>query len=535
MVLKNSDLILPNRNLSMNIWNVSMECAGIAEAGGVKNVTYALCKGFKNLGNEVTLFIPVFKCNNWEHIKDLQENVKTSHISTYKKDFVVSYSTATFDNPDFKIVFINNEIFSEKEDIYTYTTNEQKLNPENKKGTGHKDFLLKDVLFQKAVVQYGLMEDKENLPDIIHCQDASTAMIPAFINELEVYSKTKCVVTIHNAGPYYHHSFINAKEAKFYTDFDDNLINKSLNGEKVEPFLLAANSNAILTTVSEHYAQELIDPNNNEQTEGLSSIFYNNKYNITGITNGIDFSLYNPKDINISKLPYEFNTETLDLSGKYECRYYFIDKINNHFFFEDKQYGCLDNIDDNTIFFAYHGRITTQKGINLLCAVIPRLLSIYSNIKFIITGQGELTLETNIKKLTEDFKGRIVFFNGYNKKIARLTSACCDFIILPSCFEPCGLEDFIAQIYGTLPIAHKTGGLCKIVDNETGFLYIDNTLTSLQNRIENVIKLKRDNPKIIQKLIQNAASYIHKNYSWNNIIENKYLPFFEKIVEKKQN
>ncbi len=517
----------------MNLWNVSMECAGIAEAGGVKNVTYALCYGFKNLGNKVTLFTPVFKCNNWSHIKNLQKNIKKTSVHICNNDEEVYYSTAIFDNPEFNIVFINHKAFGEKEGIYTYTGSEQKLNPENKKGTGHKDALFKDILFQKAVVQYGLTLSSEELPDIVHCQDASTAVIPSFLKEYDLYKNTKCVVTIHNAGPYYHHNFESLKDAQFYTNLNTDLLTNSLNNKKVEPFFLSFNSSAILTTVSEQYANELVNPNNDEQTEGLASIFYKNNCKIIGITNGIDFDLYNPEDKISSHLPFSYNPENLDLNGKYECRKFLLEKMKDlSFAKENKQYGFINDTDENTTFIAYHGRITSQKGITVLYNAIPKILKTNTNIRFIITGQGEIPLETKIKELTETYIGKVVFFNGYDKIVARLTSAVCDFIALPSFFEPCGLEDFIAQIYGTLPVAHKTGGLCKIIDNETGFLYLNNNDDSLFNKLEEVIQLKNNNPDKIKELIQKATLYIHKNFSWSDIIKNKYLPLFEKILEK---
>ena len=101
--------------------------------------------------------------------------------------------------------------------------------------------------------------------------------------------------------------------------------------------------------------------------------------------------------------------------------------------------------------------------------------------------------------------------------------------LFPSEFEPCGLEDFIAQSYGTLPIAHKTGGLNKIIDNKTGFLYNDNTPESLTVKLTEVIMIKKLKPERIISMIKKASDYIYKEYLWKNVIEKKYEKYFEKI------
>ena len=107
-----------------------------------------------------------------------------------------------------------------------------------------------------------------------------------------------------------------------------------------------------------------------------------------------------------------------------------------------------------------------------------------------------------------------------------MVNAIGDFIVLPSFFEPCGLEDFISQIYGTIPVAHSTGGLNKIIDRKTGFLYSNNNSESLIAKLSEVISIKKYKPEIISKMIKDTSIYIKENYEWRKVIEKKYLPFF---------
>ena len=150
----------------------------------------------------------------------------------------------------------------------------------------------------------------------------------------------------------------------------------------------------------------------------------------------------------------------------------------------------------------------------------------------LLQGQGEIKLEQQLIELTSRFNGRVIFLNGYNRESARLVNAIGDFIVLPSFFEPCGLEDFISQIYGTLPVANSTGGLNKIIDYETGFLYKNNSSENLIAKLSEVISIKLYKPQLIEKMIKKAAVHIHKNYLWKNVIQNKYIPFFEEILKK---
>jgi starch synthase len=510
-----------------------MECAGIAEAGGVKNVTFSLCKEFSELGNDVTLFMPVYKCTSYELIKDLKKNaIKNVIIHHCGKEEKVSYSTGKCIDGDFSIVFINHPSFSQKEDVYTYTQNEQKNNPENVKGTGHKDTLFMDSLFAKGVAEYCRYVEKADKPNIVHCQDASTSLIPVFLKNHNLLPEAKTVVTIHNAGPAYHHNYSDMNEARYYTELgDEELLNATVFG-RVEPFLLAYNAGAALTTVSEQYAEELVNPELADATEGLSAVFAERKIKVTGITNGIDYERYNPENTEISKLPYAFNPEKNILDGKYQCRESLLEMLDSGCRLEGiSQYGSIEG-GEKCVYISYHGRLTTQKGLSVLIEAVPYILGNFDNVRFIITGQGELALEEVFKLLAEEYKGKLVFLNGYNKEIARLTTVAGDFIVLPSFFEPCGLEDFIAQIYGTIPVAHRTGGLNKIIDGKTGFLYEVNNCGSLVAKLSEVTAIKNCNPKIIERMIKDAAVYVHKNYMWNHVVKEKYLVFFEALLKK---
>ena len=523
----------------MIIWQVAREYAGLAEAGGVKNVVCSLSEGLSQLGNKVTLFIPQYGCSDFSNVLNFEQIPNSSFdIEVDTKKYSVSFAKGKIN--DVEIVFLVTDCFLKKNGVYTYTKEEEALNPSFIRGHGHIDSLEIEMVFQKSLIKF--LKNFSIKPDVIHCHDATTGFIPAFANTKEnkdFFANTNFIVTIHNAGPAYHHEINGIEKAKALTGLPYEILQQGLLNNSVEPYLLSAFYGK-LTTVSPWYAKEVLDPNN-KNTQGLSEAFFKNKVKIYGITNGIDFENYNPTDINKSHLPYSYNPENLSLEGKYQCRKgfftYFASPISNN---QNKaqemlsegleQFGYLEKMQEDTVIFAYHGRLVHQKGLDILAAAMPLCLQQNSNIRFVITGQGDKRLEDNQIKLAKDFPGKVLYLRGYNKTIARLCVAISDYIVLPSFFEPCGLEDFIASILGTIPVAHKTGGLQKIQDNVTGFLYENNEAKELSNKLLSLIDFKIQNKEKYFAMIQNAAKEVHCNYDWINVIKKYYIPLY---LEKK--
>lgn len=522
-----------------NIWLISREYAGIAEAGGVKNVACSLCEGLANKGISVTLMIPRYACTDFTSITGYTPDlIPPQHIFVAGKDYLVSFDRGFIGKVE--VIFVLHQIYSDKSGVYTYTMADEKRDVSHLRGTGFHDALLMDILFQKAVLVYGAVT--KNVPQIIHCQDAATAMIPAMArcchDFVDSYEKVKFVVTVHNAGPGYHHSFNSVQEAHSYTNVPVTVLENCKNGESVEPFLVAGLYSS-LTTVSPWYAQELLDIEN-QDTAGLSQLFIEKNFSITGITNGIDCNRYDPSSKHSSLLPFAFSPERGNLEGKYKNRHYFIQQYASNTadgscYSDFIRSGYIDEPPTSAkqrrefVYFCYHGRIASQKGIDILADAAALLLSSRNDVRFFMVGQGESALENRLSQLANDFLGKCVYLQGYDRAVSRLSTAAADFIVLPSKFEPCGLEDFIAQLYGTIPVAHATGGLQKILHEQTGFLYTDNSAEHLCQILSTLVDLVKREPKKIQEIISYGANYIKKQYDWDSVICDQYLPFYEKI------
>lgn len=519
----------------MNIWLVSREYAGIAEAGGVKNVATSLCESLVKLGHSITLFIPYYGCTDLSQVEDC-DNYSEDHCAQIQVDErfeKVFFFTGRMNGVN--IVFVKHPFFSEKRAVYTYTREDELEDPEHKQGKGHFDVNFLNTVFQKAVIKYGEVFCTDNVPDVIHCQDAATAMVPAYGHFSDTYKNTRFVVTIHNAGPGYHHNFASVDGASYYSGLPREYLEKGLCNGSVEPFILSG-MDACVTTVSPQYAREILE--DKTDTAGLAEAFRNRNISIVGITNGIDFSRYETFDVEKSQLPFAYNPLTLDLEGKYRGRNLFLKKYASKGSGEVPdcltQYGYIDadGKEEDFVYVAYHGRVVHQKGIEVMCDAAEKILYKGLKVKFIFAGQGDPELEEKMAAMSKKFDGSIVYLKGYEKVSARLSVAAADFSLHPSWFEPCGLEDFIAQTFGTIPVAHATGGLKKIVDGETGYLYSPNSADELSRVLEKLIlQVQEKGRKSLEPMIRHASEYIHENYSWEKVAV-EYEKLYESLKSK---
>lgn len=521
----------------MKIWEISREYAGIAEAGGVKNVVSSLSEGFYQHGFDVTVFLPFYGCTIFSSISDFTAipDVK-AQISVDDADYTVSFAEGSVNGVNF--VFIISPVFCEKMGVYTYTELEERKDSSHRYGEGHADAPVMEMLFQKAVLEYGILFPG-TIPEIIHCHDATCAFVPTFARELPAFSKayeqTRFMTTIHNAGPYYHHEIDQAERAERLTGLPRAVIDKGMWDGKVEPYFLAG-FYSLLTTVSPWYADELMDTSS-ENTAGLSAAFATAGMKIYGITNGIDYDRYNPEDIRISGLSFPFAPEKGDFDGKEYIQREMIRMYSNttgrsvdvpEIPADIKPHGYITN---GSVFFSFHGRLAYQKGIDILIKAIPAVLEAEPAARFVITGQGSAALEEALISTTEKFPGKVLYLQGYEKTTARQTVAAGDFLVLPSYFEPCGLEDLIGSIYGTIPTAHETGGLRKIINGQTGFLYKENTEAVLSELLISLSRQYMENPDYFREMRIRSAQTTRDTYNWNAVIENGYIPLVSTLLK----
>jgi starch synthase len=372
---------------------------------------------------------------------------------------------------------------------------------------GYDDDRERFISFQIAVCDW--ISRWQHKPDMVHCHDHQTGFIPflmyycyAFNKQL---AKIRTVFTIHN-GEYQgqfgwdKYNYIPSYNVLNWGKLDwNNAINPMASGVK---------SSWRVTTVSPGYMEEL-----RYSARGLEALFEYEKGKCSGILNGIDTEVWNPSTDAHLIQNYDVDTITKEK------------KIN-------KEYLCHEfGLDASKPLICFIGRLVNEKAADMLPEGIGR--SIYQNagkINFLILGSGDSYIEREINTLAQKFKGYINCYIGYNETLSHIMYAGCDFLLMPSRVEPCGLNQLYALRYGTIPMVRKIGGLKDTVKDfgeKDGFgITMDqSSAEDIAYSVKRAIELYNDKNRFdaIRKTIMAI------DHSWDVSAE-KYIKLYEKII-----
>jgi starch synthase len=217
-----------------------------------------------------------------------------------------------------------------------------------------------------------------------------------------------------------------------------------------------------------------------------------------------------------------------DLAGKKRCKEDLLARLVPGAEFPGIR--CFGSVEDSAVnpLFTFIGRLNEQKGIDLLLAVLDILMERHPQVQMIIFGTGANEINTDIIRLTEleGLRGRVCFLQGFNPHMANRVFAAGDFFILPSRYEPCGLTDFIAQLFGNIPIVHHVGGLVKVIDGVTGIAYEENSPEDLLQALERALVLYQHEE--LKRTVQlQAVKEIEQKFTWPKVMR-KYLELYQK-------
>jgi starch synthase len=451
------------------------ECVPFIKSGGLADVAGSLPKELRRLGTDVRVIMPKYGTISEEFKQEMKKiaefTVQVGWRNQYCAIEELSYNGITF-------YFVDNEQYFKRDCLYGYFDDGERF-----------------AFFNHAVLQ-GLAQISY-YPDVIHCHDWHTGMIPFLLKEkyhmIKEYAEIKAVFTIHNLQ----FQGIMPKEA--LADLL-NLDDRYFNMEQLEFYgninfmkgaLVAADK---ITTVSPTYLKEI-------QTdyfgEKLNGVLVKRNEDLSGILNGIDEDIYNPEtDRNLVK-----NYSTTTLHDKEENKRYI-----------QQQFG-LPQVDVPII--ALITRLTKQKGLELVRSVFHEIIS--ENIQMIVLGTGDREFEDFFREMEGQYGEKFKAYIGFNEDLAHQLYAGADLFLMPSKFEPCGLGQLIALKYGTVPIVRETGGLNDTVQsyNEAtgegnGFSFKNFNAHDMLYTIRRAIHFYSDQ-EIWDQLI---ATAMEMKYSW---------------------
>lgn len=482
---------------------VASEVAPFSKTGGLADVTGALPKIFKEMGNDVIVITPFYEKIIDPRKHDLQIVDKKFFVQIGNKKIKTSLWLGKLDGGT-PVYFVGNKkYFSRRERIYGSSHENSRF--------GFFDFAALETL------------KKINFPpDVIHCHDWHTGLIPYLLKKNPIYSDdqffamTATVFTIHNLAFQMGDSWWEVPPEKRDSGTGDLPKLHSKNFEKINFAKRAIIFSDALNTVSERYAEELLTP---EFGQDLEKYLARRKDDFFGITNGIDYSVFNPAiDKNIYA-NYDWDSLRRKKKNKLSLQ---------------KELGLEEKADIPLVGLA--SRLAEQKGYDLVIENLDTLLRLSLQVVIIASGGKDGREYADVfKKIAKKYPKKFAFITPYTDEEASKVYAGTDMLLMPSRFEPCGLSPLISLRYGSIPIVHETGGLAETITNfnpktgkGNGFVFKTYTkegfLVALVRALEDY-----KYEKVWEHLVWQSMK---QSFSWE-IPAKKYIVLFKKAIQNK--
>ena len=484
----------------MKICFASSEAVPFAKTGGLADVAGGLTNALVQLGHDVTLILPKYEKViqlDLEADYEVKQKVPFS-IRMGERDVHGMFEILREKKTNRSVVLVEAPQYFDRTSLYG----------DNNEAYG--DNSERFIFFSRAIVEFAA---REAVPfDVMHANDWQTGLVPALINtkrtEFPNFEKTKTIFTIHNMnfqGAFWHWDMMQTGMDWKYFNWREMENYGQINLLKTG--IVFADE---ITTVSPTYAEEIKTP---AYGCGLENVLSFHSSKLSGILNGIDPTDWNPKT-------------DKHLSAHYDVGDYPSGKMKNKEALQEKM-GLQP--DRNLPLVGMVSRMTNQKGFDLISACQHDLFSLPA--QFVFLGSGDPHFEGELRHWINHYEGKVKGYVGYNEELAHLIEAGSDLFLMPSQFEPCGLNQLYSMAYGTLPVVHKVGGLADSVtgyqrdgSNEsiaTGFVFDDYTPGALYETVKEAIALYRDKAAF-GTLIKNG---MQKDWTWKQSAK-QYLELY---------
>ena len=465
----------------MDIVYCSAEVAPFSKAGGLGDVAQSFPVAMNKLGHNIIVLTPLYsfiKSSDF-NLELIVENA-TTKLGNKIEQFSIYRSFLP--NSEVAVYFIKHP-YLYRDGIYVSANGEPYL-----------DAAMRFIFFSKAIFE--VLKKIQFQPDIIHANDWHTGIVPYYLKSLfksdPFFAKTKTVFTIHNIG---YQGVFEKSDIQEAGVPPRDLEHDFLMWGKVNLMKVGTVYADVITTVSEKYSKEIQSP---EYGHGLEVIIRSRASDLYGIINGVDYSIWNPSTDPL--IPANYSVD--DLTGKKKCKEFLQKKLNL-------------KVSPAPI-IAIISRLDYQKGLDLVLDVFDDMMAL--NVQFVLLGTGDKKLEREFAKKAEKYSSRCSINIEFNNELAHQIEAGADIFLMPSRYEPCGLNQMYSMIYGTIPIVRKTGGLADTVidytenPNEgTGFVFEKYNNIELYDTVKKAVELYKHSPEEWQKLQTRAMS---KDFSW---------------------
>lgn len=477
---------------------VASEAYPLIKTGGLADVAASLPRALLKLGHDIKILLPAYGSLTEKLAEMGAKEVAQLRVLGHK----VSILQTRLPGSRVTVLLLSTPLFSERQG-----------NPYcGADGGDWRDNHWRFYLFAKVAEAIALDKADLNwLPDIVHCNDWQTGLVPALLSQAPTRPAT--VFTVHNLA--YRGLF---SQQAF---FELGLATEFWHHEKLEfygqlSFIKGGLAFAdAITTVSPSYAQEIQTP---AFGCGLDGLLRARSQHLSGILNGIDMDEWNPGSDKLIHQNYNRRTLQQKTSNKTHLQ---------------AQLGLP--ISELTPMLGFIGRLVEQKGVDLLLAQMSQMLEL--DCQLVILGSGISHYEEALLKIAQQHPTKVSLTLGFNETFAHQIEAAADIFLMPSVFEPCGLNQMYSLRYGTLPIVHSVGGLCDtiseqdysetIADSSNGFVFHEATAEHLHSAIKRALDLYQQ-PARWQRLQQNAMK---QDFSWEKSAK-IYQSIYDQLLDK---
>ena len=484
----------------MKILMVASEAVPYAKTGGLADVAGVLPKFLKQLGHDVRVVIPLYgSIDQWKYPLEHVPGALGVWLGELG-ELWCEVRESRLPGSDVPIYFIEYDRFFARKALY---------NEPN--GQGYMDNDNRFVFLSRAALQ--LCKKLNFSPDVVHCNDWHTAAIPIFLNTVyagdDTLGHSASLLTIHNME----------YQGRYYPGLMDVLDigwehfnHLELEWQNQCNLLKGGLYHATLfNAVSHGYAQEIQTP---QFGHGLEGVVRDRINALRGVLNGIDYEEWNPAHDKYITAPYDIE----DMSGKAVCKHALQEELG------------LETRQDLPL-FGLVARLVDQKGIRLLAEIFEALMQL--DLQIALLGSGEAWAQDFFNTMAARYPGKFGCYIGYSNPLAHRIEAGSDFFLMPSVFEPCGLNQLYSLRYGTLPIVHAVGGLNDTVysfdeyfHSGTGFKYYDQTPDALYNTIGWALSTWYHKPDEIAGLRKRA---MEQRFSWQGSAE-QYCDIYREAI-----
>ena len=490
----------------LKILFVASEVDPFAKTGGLADVAGALPKTLKALGHDIRVVLPHYGSIDSEKfkLKDVG-SIRELRIPVDGFQEVATVQTSSLNSSQSPTVcyFLQNARYFGRNELYV-------------DGKTKSDFADNDerfIFFSRAVIE--MLKRLDWTPDIIHCNDWQTGLVPAYLKVLynndPFFKNTRVVFTIHNIA--YQGRF--PKE----TIVKANLPWSLFTPEGIEfygevNFLKAGMVYAdAITTVSEKYAEEICS--SPEFGYGLEGLLNHRKSALSGILNGIDYNVWSPEIDSLISARYSVKDPTGKAADKKALQEKF--KLTTK---------------PDVPLIGVISRLADQKGFDLLGAIAPELMKL--DLQLVILGTGEPKYHQLFERMHQEYPKKMGLYLGFNNTLAHMIEAGSDMFLMPSRYEPCGLNQMYSLKYGTVPVVRATGGLDDtIVDfnpktkKGTGFKFVPYNAQEFLKAINRALDIYK-NKSAWKTLMMNGMK---KDFSWT-ASSKKYVKLYQSLLKQ---